>query len=294
MVRPDMPPVMRTTLSRLFAGLVATALVLGPVHVVHAEPPGNTVDELFPYGQEKFDAEEFGEAGDAWAKAVGLLPEDKKNSATRQTLMNLALDAYLRAYKADDSREHIDKAKTLLDEYEAALQAANGTVELTPEIADLKQKIDDALADIKAKEDEAARLAAEAEAEKNKPVEPPPPEPEKGMKPGTGLIIGGAVLLGLGAGGIGLLAAGAVGASSAQKEYDAAEPGSAERDTAQKKGETMNALLVTGAVIAPIFIGAGIALVILGLKKNKKEAKSAMLVPTFGPNYAGVGFTGRF
>jgi hypothetical protein len=293
MVRPDMPPVMRTNSSRWFAGLVATALVLGPVQVVHAEPPGNTVDELFPYGQEKFDAEEYGEAGDAWAKAVRLLPEDKKNGSTRQTLVNLALDAYLRAYRAKDDRAFVDAAKTLLDDYEASLQEAKGTVELTPEIADAKQKIDDALADIKAKEEEAARLAAEA----NKDPEPEPepePEPDKGMKPGTGLIIGGAVLLGLGAGGIGLAVGGAVGSNNSQKEYDSLTPGTPERTAAQKKGETMNALAITGAVIAPLFIGAGVALLILGIKKNKKTAGNAMLVPTFGPDYAGVGFTGRF
>ena len=37
-----------------------------------------------------------------------------------------------------------------------------------------------------------------------------------------------------------------------------------------------------------------LGLVRLGIKKNKKAAGNAMIVPTFGPNYAGVGFSGRF
>ena len=296
MVRPDMSSVMRTTSSRLFGGLVtgliASALVLGPVQVVHAEPPGNTVDELFPYGQEKFDAEDYGEAAAAWAKAARLLPEDKKNAATRQTLINLAIDAYLRAYRAKDDRSFVDGAKTLLDDYEKSLQDAHGTVELTPEIADAKQKIDDALADIKAKEEEAARLAAEANKEPETEPEPElEPEPSK---PGNGLIIGGGVALGVGVIGIGIMAGGIAGVLSAQKSYDAATPGSTERDTFQKKAQTMTVLEVVGGVTAGVFVAAGVALLVVGLRKNKKAAGNAMIVPTFGRDYAGLGLTGRF
>lgn len=277
----------------MLASLIATALVLGPT-AAFAEPPGTTVDELFPYGQEKFDAGDYGEAAAAWAKAARLLPEDKKNGSTRATLVGLALNAYLSAYKANSAdRAPIDAAKGLLDEYEQGLQAAKGAVELTPDIADAKQKIDEALAQIKQREEEeAARIAAE-EAEKNKPVEPPPPEEPK-KKPGTGLIIGGGVSLGLGVGGLGLLVGGIIGASSAQKAFDSADTDS-ERDSAQKKGETMNALMIAGGVMGGVFVGAGVALVVLGVMKNKKAAAgNAMLVPTFGRDYAGVGFSMRF
>ncbi|HLT36180.1 MAG TPA: hypothetical protein VK034_07840, partial [Enhygromyxa sp.] len=92
-----------STQSRLFATLVAAAVATAPLHVVYAAP---AVEELYTQGQEKFDAGQYGDAGDLWAQAVRQLPEDKKNSATRQTIMNLALDAYLRAYRNDSDREH--------------------------------------------------------------------------------------------------------------------------------------------------------------------------------------------
>src|SRR5690554_5970650 len=127
--------------SRFFATLVAAAIATAPLHVAHAAP---TVEELYTQGQEKFDASEYGDAGDLWGQAVQLLPEDKDNSATRQTIMNLALDAYLRAYRSDKDRSHIDDAKALLADYEAALEGSD--VELSPEIADEKSKIEGILA----------------------------------------------------------------------------------------------------------------------------------------------------
>jgi hypothetical protein len=275
-----------STQSRLFAVLLAAALATSPLHVAHAGP---TVEELYTQGQEKFDAGQYGDAGDLWAQAVRQLPEDKKNSATRQTIMNLALDAYLRAYRNDNDRSHIDDAKALLDEYEASLEGTSVT--LSSEIASEKGKIEGILADI-----------AAAEAEANKDPEPDPePEPEPDVdpmpvgndRPGNGLVIGGAVMAGVGAAGIGLMLGGVIGGLRAQTEFDTTDPGTDEHEAARKRGKTMNALGITGGVIAPIFIGAGVALLVIGLRKNK-QARSAMVVPEAGPNYVGLGFSGRF
>jgi tetratricopeptide (TPR) repeat protein len=278
----------------MLAGLLATALVLGPTAAL-AEPPGTTVDELFPYGQEKFDAGDYDEAAAAWAKAARLLPEDKKNGSTRATLVGLALNAYLEAYGKDEAkRAPIDEAKKLLDEYEQGLQSAKGAVELTPDIADAKQRIDEALAQIqKREEEEAARLAAE-EAERNKPVEEPPPPPPK-KKPGLPFIIGGGVSLGLMVGGVAVLAVGVVNAAEATDINRDANSTDAEREAAVKQGNTANDLMAAGAVLGGVFLAAGVALIVVGVLKNKKAASgNAMLVPTLGRNYAGVGFTLRF
>jgi hypothetical protein len=285
-------PVMRrftSMQSRFFATVVAVALATAPLHVALAAP---TVEELYIQGQEKFDGGEYGDAGDLWGQAVRLLPENKENSATRQTIMNLALDAYLRAYRSDNDRSHIDDAKALLDEYEAALEGTD--VELSTEIASEKGKIEDILAELQA--------AADAEANKPEPepeVGPGPdtdpiPQPAGGNeKPGQGLVIGGAVMLGVGAGGIGLLLGGVIGGLRAQTDFDTADADSTEKADARKRGATMNALAITGGVVAPIFIGAGVALLIIGLRKNK-AARSAMILPAAGPNYVGFGVSGKF
>lgn len=289
MVRPIMhrSPSMQ---SRLFATLVTAALVTAPLNVAYAAP---TVEELYTQGQEKFDAGEYGDAGDLWAQAVRQLPENKNNSATRQTIMNLALDAYLRAYRNGNDRSHIDDAKALLDEYEAALEGTG--VELSAEIASEKGKIEDILAELAAKE--------AAEAEKNNEPDPEPdtepevdddPLPVGNDSPGRGMVIGGSVMLGIGGAGIGLLLGGVIGSLRAQADFDSTEDGTTEHETARKKGKTMNALAYTGAVVAPLFIGAGVALLVIGLRKNKQARNSVMMLPEAGPNYVGLGLSGRF
>ena len=281
MVRPVMGPFMSMP-SRVFASLLTVALVTAPIHFAHAAP---SFEELYTQGQDKFDSGEYGAAGDLWAQAVRTLPESPDNSATRQTLMNVALDAYLRAYRSGEDRVHIDNAKALLDEYEGSLTEA-GT-ELTPEIASEKGKIDDIL----------ANLAAAEKPDEPKPevVEnnDPPQEVFVDEKPGQGLVIGGAVMIGVGAVGAGLLVGGLVGGGAAQKSFDAATPFTPERDAARTRGQTMNALSITGGIVAPVFLGAGIALLVVGMKRNKDaRLRNVMVLPAAGPDYAGVGFSG--
>jgi antitoxin component HigA of HigAB toxin-antitoxin module len=279
-------PVMRrfsSTQSRLFASLLTVALVTTPLHVVEAAP---SVEDLYTQGQEKFDAGDYGSAADLWAEAVRALPENPDNSATRQTIMNLALDAYVRAYRADENREHVDKAKTLLDEYEASVEAAGGA--LGSEISSEKAKVEDILAE----------LAAAAVPEEEEPDPEPVVNDDPVMvdeKPGQGLVIGGAVMLGVGAAGLGLMIGGLVGGGSAQKQYDAAVPGSPEKATIEKRGQTMNILAITGGVVGGLCVGAGVALLIIGLKRNKDaRLGNVMVLPDVGPDYAGFGLSGRF
>ena len=288
MVRPVMRHAMSMQ-SRLFASFLSAALILGPLHLAHAAP---SIEDLYTQGQEAFDAGEYGNAGDKWSEAVRALEENPDNSATRQTIMNLALDAYLRAYRNDEDRVHIDKAKQLLDEYEASLEPAGGA--LTPEIASEKGKIVDILEDL-----------AEAEAEANKPdpeeTKPDPgntdpePLPPIDENPGRPLIITGAVVAGVGVAGLGLMIGGLVGGASAQADWDAAVPGSAEQDTIGQRGRTMNILAGVGGAVGGVLIGTGVALLAIGLKRNADARnQNLMLVPSLGPGYAGVGLSGRF
>jgi hypothetical protein len=200
--------------------------------------------------------------------------------------MNLALDAYVRAYRADENREHVDKAKTLLDEYEASVEAAGGA--LGSEISSEKAKVEDILAE----------LAAAAVPEEEEPDPEPVVNDDPVMvdeKPGQGLVIGGAVMLGVGAAGLGLMIGGLVGGGSAQKQYDAAVPGSPEKATIEKRGQTMNILAITGGVVGGLCVGAGVALLIIGLKRNKDaRLGNVMVLPEVGPDYAGFGLSGRF
>jgi hypothetical protein len=282
------PPVMRrftSTQSRLFASLLTVAMITAPLQVVVAGP---SVEDLYTQGQEKFDAGDYGGAGDLWAEAVRALPENPDNSATRQTIMNLALDAYVRAYRNDENRAHVDKAKTLLDEYEASLEATGGA--LGSEIASEKAKVEDILAELAAAEEP----DPEPDPEPDTGGDEPEPEVFVNEKPGQGLVIGGAVMLGVGAAGLGLMIGGLVGGGSAQKAFEASMPGT-EREDIRKRGQTMNVLAITGGVVGGVFLSAGVALLIIGLKRNKEaRLQNVMVLPEVGPNYAGVGASLRF
>ena len=287
-------PVMRCSTSmhsRLLACFVAAGIAAAPLQTAVAAP---SVDELFQQGQDKFDAEEFGEAGDLWGEAVRLLPEDKNNSATRQTLMSVALDAYLRAYRKDEDPAHVEDAKLLIDDYQASLEGTE--TELSTEIASAKGKVEDILAEIAAAEQAAAEETGEDEGgEDEGDTDEPPPLPVGNDKPGQGLVIGGAALMGVGVVGVGLLLGGVIGGLAAQTDFNDATPGSDAALKAEKRGKTMNALAITGGVVAPVFLGTGIALLVVGLQKNKRAREGQMtLTPTFGPDYTGLSFTGRF
>ncbi|MCA9683657.1 MAG: hypothetical protein KC457_15760 [Myxococcales bacterium] len=165
-----------------------------------------SLEELYSQGQEKFDAGDFAGAAETWTEAIAAI-EEGPESATRATIVGLAVDAHLQAYEASEDQTHVDLAKEILDTHEAALTEAS--LELSPELGEAKAKIQQILDDVAAAEaaaEEEARLAAEAEAKAAAEAEGPqrPPEPTWGTKTqhpmnGKGMIITGATVTGLGA-----------------------------------------------------------------------------------------------
>jgi tetratricopeptide (TPR) repeat protein len=120
------------------------------------------------------------------------------------------------------------------------------------------------------------------------------PEPRATeRRPGRGLILGGAVLAGVGvAAGAGLVGAGAGMAGKARDEFQAA-PDAAGRDDATAKGATANALGVTGMVAGGVLLVGGVALIVVGVRKNKSAGRLAFS-PTLHPRGGGFVLQGRF
>jgi hypothetical protein len=161
----------------------------------------------------------------------------------------------------------------------------------------------------------------EALANLDKKVEAPPPveddgkkERKKAPKDGRGLIAAGSLLTLVGVGGLGIMGAGMAIASSAQKDIDASaealKNGSIDQATfdmekadSDSKGNRGNTLTYAGIGVGAVGLAAGIALLVLGVKKRKKyraenggseSDSTAMLVPSIGYGHAGLVFTGRF
>ncbi len=151
-------------------------------------------------------------------------------------------------------------------------------------------------------------------------VEAPPPaaEEEKGRKKaprdGRGFIAVGSVLTLVGLGGLGLMGAGLATGANSQKDIDALADSlkngaidqatfDSEKIAIDNKGERANTLTYAGIGVGAVGLAAGIALLVVGVKKRKKyraehgdtsDSPSAMLVPALGRGSAGLVLSGRF
>jgi hypothetical protein len=137
---------------------------------------------------------------------------------------------------------------------------------------------------------------------------------KKAPKDGRGLIAAGSVLTLVGVGGIGLMGFGLASAGGAQKDIDAlaekVKSGAIDQATfdmqsedIDAKGKRGNTLTYAGAAVGAVGLAAGIALLVVGVKKRKKyraengggeSDSTAMIVPSFGRDSVGLVLTGRF
>jgi hypothetical protein len=157
-------------------------------------------------------------------------------------------------------------------------------------------------------------------AELDTKVEAPPPAPDeeksrkKAPRDGRGFIAVGSVLTLVGIGGLGLMGAGLATGASAQKDIDALADNlkngqidqatfDSEKTSIDSKGERGNILTYAGIGVGAVGLAAGIALLVVGVKKRKKyraehggasDSPSAMLLPAVGRGSAGLVLSGRF
>ena len=156
-------------------------------------------------------------------------------------------------------------------------------------------------------------------AELDTKVEAPPPADDdkarkKAPRDGRGFIAAGSVLTLIGIGGLGIMGAGLATGASAQKDIDALADGlkngaidqatfDSEKIEIDNKGERGNVLTYAGIGVGAVGLAAGIALLVVGVKKRKKyraehggasDSPSALLLPAVGRGSAGLVLSGRF
>jgi len=317
-------------LSRVLACTVALSFAGAPLQVQAAPKVDSEVERLYVEGQDKYAEGDFAGAADAWTRLLDRLPEAQSNRATRENvLLNVVqahLDGYARTRKDDGSKdiEMLRAGKAVLDTYFTNFKKAYGD----------RAAVSTA---VQEKADELERTLADAEKEAAV-VPEPEPDPDNGGNGGNnnpdsnggnkdrpdvivlesgndggGLIAGGAVAAGLSLGGFGVLAAGALIANRAEEDFlevtcespcgtDEQEAAQSERDDAESRGRTGNALTITGAIVGPVLLITGGVLIGLGIKR-RKDAKAARdeqlrkslgVVPTAGRGFMGLVVSGRF
>lgn len=240
------------------------------------------VKRLFQEGRAHFEISEYGEAvesfREAYLQAEKIDDDDLRNEVMVALLFNLA-QAHLFAYQIDQDPSHLRQGQFLIERYmvlePSKVERADGQ--------QLREQIDAKLA---AHEASAQARAPELEPEvESVSVSEPEPEP-MALRPGKGLIIGGSVVTGLSAVGLGLMAVGLADGPRAERAFLDA-PDAAGREVAADRGARANALAIAGGVTAGALLTAGVALIVVGARKNH-NAPRPQLGFAVRPGHVGV------
>ncbi len=269
-------------------------------------PAQDQVETIYLQGQALAEKRDFGGAAECYARLLGLVPESQDTRELREAFMLNALDAYLKAHVGQAGSKdvvHLEKARDLLDVYYADFAAAHGDrVGVIQPVIELAEELERELKRVEVKP----------------PPPPPPPLPPGGAAPQQsqrnrrGLLIGGAAMSALSVGALAMIPIGLVRGRKAngalQDAHDrldsasvlgqAREDAEEDRQRAYFVGRQANAVLISGAVLAPAFLGGAATLFYFGLRKNKStsghRAKLGALRPWMSRRDAGLVFSGRF
>jgi hypothetical protein len=134
-----------------------------------------------------------------------------------------------------------------------------------------------------------------------------PKSRKKAPRDGRGLIAGGSLLTVVGVAGLGMLGAGLASGAKAQKDVNNLNPSDLDYqskvDDLDAKGKLGNTLAIAGGVVAGVGLAAGIALLVVGVKKRKKYREEhgsddttagLRVLPIAGRGQAGLMLLGRF
>lgn len=320
--------------SRLLSGAVAGALLVAAMPAqASLAPSAAEIERQYTEADKKNAEGDFKGAAELWTRLMVLVPEENANQSTRETLLLNVLDAHINAYNRLPTPEgkkdisHLQEGKKTFELYLQQYRAVYGSGRA---ISLAVQQKSDELNGLLTKAEEDAKGATVTPPDPavkpgpgEKPItEPPPPKlpPENN---GTGLIVGGAVTAALGFGAVGVLIAGAVGAPRAEEDYEVAQSGGlglcgtfpdtkcadldatqgdqydeykSDLEDADQRGKVANALTITGAILTPVLLGAGAAMLAIGIKRNRasRVAAQASLAPAMSPTFAGAVLRGRF
>ena len=259
-------------------------------------PIGTALDTLI----ERFGSDSVAEVtGRSRRLVVG--PDGCQKLETRGFRSNLRdADAFMRGLAGSTDPTALREAVTALRQYADGFTRAYGTeTPISAKITGPRETLEKQLADA-----EAAQLSPGPiePGDDSKPVGPSEPtDPAPRGKPWKGLVIGGGVAIAVGVGATVLAGVGGARGRGFEAKFDDPAnmcvlsnqtPKCAELYDAGKASNTMT---IAGAIAAPLLVGAGVALLVIGLKRrNAGREASTALVPTLAPGFAGFSLSGRF
>jgi len=281
---------------RPLAWLAALSLLCPPT--ARAAPatsrePMAAFEAAFEAGQARYDSGEYLDAVALWIAAAARLPEVSAHRGHRLAVYQYVADAYARGLVDVTEVEPLRAAVSALDTYCEGFTRAYGTeTPLDPKIAatraELQRRLDAAL----------AARGPQTERPRTRSERPAPAPTAPVQRPWEGVAIGGSVLLGLGLGAAALATLGALRGRALEARFDdpanqcpLAQPQGLCADL-YRDGKRSNGLAIAGAVLAPLLLGGGAALLALGLRRRAGTRHA--LAPALGPGFIGLSLGARF
>jgi hypothetical protein len=254
------------------------------------EPVVGEAQRLFDAGVTKFETADYIGAIELWTEAFGLVPSVPENASIKAKLIANIASAQERAYQVDKQISHLNQAKILLERYRSVLvDIYLDEIEREKELAWVNERLTRIDTELEAvAEREAAEQAATEQQDQ--------PEQPKPRPPGRGLLIGGSVAMALEAVGLGVMIAGMVMGEGNDDISDLPTNDLDTRADRFRMGRLGNGLAIAGAVGGGVLLGAGVALLVVGLQKRSagQDTAKVTVVPTFDATQLGLGVAGRF
>lgn len=301
--------------ARVRRGLWAIALMLALVPLpATAAPAGDEARarELYATGKDRYEAQDFAGALDAWSDAYGLVSDAPQNDKTRYELLYSIALAHEKAYALDGDASHLRKARDLLLKCQASAAEvfAGNDAAIADEqkrVRGLLDEVVNAMVEDGDKEPQPGPAPEPAPAPEPQPAPEPKPQTEPSVAPapatatpppsdldtgasGKALFATGLTLIGVGAAGLGIMIGGMVMGSRAN-DIDSLDPNDLDaREDQIRRGRAGNGMSAGGAIAASLLIPVGTALTIMGKTRMKRASFSATVLP----GYAGLNVGGRF
>ncbi|WP_106092208.1 hypothetical protein [Enhygromyxa salina] len=262
-------------------------------------------EALFREGQAKYETADYAGAVDLWTSAYALVDSSTENASIKALLIYNLAQAHLKAFDLNKDKIHLKQALQLLQSFQSNLSLLYDDQALldaeSSKVAGRIDEVEGLLAELEDSEREPAADPDEAPAATVEPAQDQSPA-DANTRSGTPLIAAGGTVIGLGAlfGVAGIV--GGLMASNANDISDLEPDDLAGREDRFASGRAGNTMLIVGSVGAGVLVPTGIALIVVGALRNKKNddrraAALPRLVPSVGGVWGGGGgvtISGRF
>lgn len=250
-----------------------------PVTTPGEETPLSRAEQLFRRGVTRYETARYDDAVALWTEAYEILEPTRENRAIRNDLVYNISSAQVEAYRVDRDPKRLRQAKQLLERYVAVYrELSEGDDTSEQEIAQAETRI----AEIDAMLDDAERKARLEREQRGSA-----PATAAARRQARALVISGAAVTSVGGVALGVAFAGVGIGVQADRRF---EDQPAQRELNRRRGRQANVLVATGTALGVAFLAAGIALLVIG-KRNQRKLKAS---PVAGRGAFGLVMSGRF